>query len=270
MSLIFITGASRGYGQRLALSFNRQFPQSTFVLFARSMDGLNKTKELLHSEQPKPKSVLCYELDLGKLKTIEQTFQSSVSEVSSLSQTFDRSILLNNSGSLGEINLIQDLSDIDVVNAAITSNVTGQLWLSKCFQNFVHSTSLIAKSSPSNQPSMIVNTSTLCALEPFQSMGLYCTMKAANEMVNRVIAAEEKTKYKSEMIKTLNWAPGAMQTDMISSLKTSPHAEPGMKRWANNPNSLIDIDFSATWCAKIVAANEFATGSHIDIHDLKK
>lgn len=48
----------------------------------------------------------------------------------------------------------------------------------------------------------VVNISSLCALEPFPSWVLYCTGKAAREMMFRVLAKEEPD------LRVLNYAPG--------------------------------------------------------------
>jgi len=47
-----------------------------------------------------------------------------------------------------------------------------------------------------------VNISSLCALQPFRSWALYCSGKAARDMMFRVLAAEEPD------VRVLNYAPG--------------------------------------------------------------
>lgn len=48
----------------------------------------------------------------------------------------------------------------------------------------------------------VVNVSSLCAQQPFSSWVLYCTGKAARDMMFRVLAAEEPE------LRVLNYAPG--------------------------------------------------------------
>lgn len=48
----------------------------------------------------------------------------------------------------------------------------------------------------------VVNVSSLCAQQPFSSWVLYCTSKAARDMMFRVLAAEEPE------LRVLNYAPG--------------------------------------------------------------
>lgn len=48
----------------------------------------------------------------------------------------------------------------------------------------------------------VVNVSSLCAQQPYSSWVLYCTGKAARDMMFRVLAAEEPE------LRVLNYAPG--------------------------------------------------------------
>lgn len=48
----------------------------------------------------------------------------------------------------------------------------------------------------------VVNITSLCALQPFPSWVLYCTGKAAREMMFRVLAEEEPD------LRVLNYSPG--------------------------------------------------------------
>lgn len=48
----------------------------------------------------------------------------------------------------------------------------------------------------------VVNISSLCALQPFKGWGLYCSGKAARDMLCQVLAAEEPS------VRVLSYAPG--------------------------------------------------------------
>lgn len=49
----------------------------------------------------------------------------------------------------------------------------------------------------------VVNISSLCALQPFRSWGLYCTSKAARDMMFKVLALEEPD------VRVLSYSPGS-------------------------------------------------------------
>lgn len=66
----------------------------------------------------------------------------------------------------------------------------------------------------SKQPNValeIVNISSLCAVQPFKSWGLYCAGKAARDMLFKVLADEEPN------ILVLNYAPGPLDNEMQAS-----------------------------------------------------
>lgn len=66
----------------------------------------------------------------------------------------------------------------------------------------------------------VVNISSLCALQPFCSWVLYCTGKAARDMMFRVLAEEEPD------LRVLNYAPGEeqqIQVQLCSVLFISRH-----------------------------------------------
>lgn len=54
----------------------------------------------------------------------------------------------------------------------------------------------------------VINISSLCAVEPFKSWGLYCTSKAGRNMLFRVLAAENPA------LRVLSYGPGPLNTDM--------------------------------------------------------
>lgn len=54
----------------------------------------------------------------------------------------------------------------------------------------------------------VINISSLCAVQPFKSWGLYCAGKAGRDMLFKVLAAEEPN------VTVLNYAPGPLDNDM--------------------------------------------------------
>lgn len=75
-------------------------------------------------------------------------------------------------------------------------------------------------------------------------------------LLNRVLAAEQ---HKMGGLKVLNYAPGAMDTDMTARVRQ--HG--GFSRSA----PLADINESANKCVTLALGNTFKTGAHIDFYD---
>lgn len=72
---------------------------------------------------------------------------------------------------------------------------------------------------------LVVNVSSLCAVQAFDSWGIYCAGKAARDMYHSVLAQEQTKKQESgatasaEKILVLNYAPGPLDTDMQKEIR---------------------------------------------------
>merc|ERR1712039_489236 len=73
----------------------------------------------------------------------------------------------------------------------------------------------------------IINISSLCAVQPFPSWGPYCTAKAARDMFHKVLA--EASKCAGYDVKTLNYAPGPMDTHMMKQIFENTNCDPKIK-----------------------------------------
>lgn len=83
---------------------------------------------------------------------------------------------------------------MDELNEYLTMNVSSALCLTAgILQEFQAAVGLRR---------CVVNLSSLCALQPFPSWVLYCTGKAARDMMFRVLAKEEPE------LRVLSYAPG--------------------------------------------------------------
>lgn len=96
--------------------------------------------------------------------------------------------------SLGDISSFVNFTDFDKVNSYLSLNVSSALAL----------TAGLLKAFP-RRPGLrwtVVNVSSLFAQQALQYWVLYCTAKAAREMMFRVLAEEEPN------VKVLNYSPG--------------------------------------------------------------
>lgn len=107
--------------------------------------------------------------------------------------------------SLGDISRFVSFTDFDKVNSYLSLNVSSALTL----------TAGILQVFPC-RPGLrwtVVNISSVFALQAIQSWVLYCTAKAAREMMFRVLAEEEPN------IKVLSYSPGTVYTDFTILVK---------------------------------------------------
>ena len=70
----------------------------------------------------------------------------------------------------------------------------------------------------------VVNVSSLCAVQAFESWGIYCAGKAARDMYHAVLAQELSKRSgdnTGSKILVLNYAPGPLDTDMQKEIRLS-------------------------------------------------
>jgi sepiapterin reductase len=194
-SLVIITGASRGIGRAIALAISEAVAvvdkaacssthqpltttstTTTMILISRSADALQETARLVEKRGGGMITTQCHDMDLSNLDTIVDDF-SSVLEKSSYgaddagSLQYESCWLINNAGSLGPVGLASSFSSsscgesIKELRRAVDLNLTSSIWLSSQFTKRFLTTSKSIR---------IVNISSLCALEPFPTMSIYC------------------------------------------------------------------------------------------------
>nr|XP_019967725.1 PREDICTED: sepiapterin reductase [Paralichthys olivaceus] len=110
----------------------------------------------------------------------------------------------------------------------------------------------------------VVNVSSLCSVKPYSSWVLYCTGKAAREMMFRVLAEEEPD------VRVLNYAPGPLDTDMYQ-LARSRTADPAVKKNFSErftQGQVLTCDESCTKMMKVLLEDKYVSGSHVDFYDV--
>ncbi|KAE8628789.1 hypothetical protein XENTR_v10000222 [Xenopus tropicalis] len=110
---------------------------------------------------------------------------------------------------------------------------------------------------------VVVNVSSLAALQPFKSWALYCSGKAARDMIFRVLAEEEKD------VRVLNYAPGPLDTDMHVVARTQT-ADQELRRFLmdrKEKGKMVDIQVSAKKMLDLLEADAYKSGDHIDFFD---
>uniref|UniRef100_H3C318 Sepiapterin reductase a n=1 Tax=Tetraodon nigroviridis TaxID=99883 RepID=H3C318_TETNG len=198
-ALCVITGASRGFGRALARGLGLLRPPSALVLVARSAAELRAQAELAASEAGRAGLVVrCVVADLAEpeapgrvVEACQQVFADGMEHV----------LLVNNAASLGDVSrYARTFTTRAEVDSYMSLNISSCLCLTACV--------LQAFPQRPGVQRTVVNVSSLCAQQPFSSWVLYCTAKAARDMMFRVLAAEEPE------LRVLSYAPGPLDTDM--------------------------------------------------------
>ncbi|XP_040014249.1 sepiapterin reductase a [Xiphias gladius] len=256
-ALCIITGASRGFGQTIAREMSRLVkPRSVLVLVARSSDELHALQaELVGSEAGRSGLVVeCVVADLGQTEGLESVVRKSKE---SFSEDIDHIILVNNAASLGDVSrYVKSFTDMAEVDSYLSLNVSSSLCL----------TASVLQAFP-QRPSLrrtVINISSLCALQPFRSWVLYCTGKAAREMMFRVLAEEEPE------LRVLNYSPGPLDTAM-QMVARSRTADPSIRKSFSDmfaQGKLLTCEESCAKLMKLLLDDNYTSGAHIDIYDL--
>lgn len=159
-------------------------------------------------------------------------------------------------------------------------------------------------------PCVIINISSLTAIKPFKTLLPYCIHKAARDMLHTGLAEELNDPSHNPLndaslssaqralqlssapaaaltgtassatsasapshhpaIKTLNYAPGPMDTDMSTAIAECSGVDGPTREWyvkAKADGSNVDPFVSAAKCTRLIQANKFVSGSHIDFYD---
>jgi len=295
-TLLFITGASRGIGQACAIACVQSISKSdsfplVLYLIARSKDGLQKTAALVKqaietnkSKQEEEQRVHVFQrvVDLSNVTTLDDKMteifhemkcrnnNSTDDKVSSTGHDgvgYERAIFINNAGSLGPVGCSSTelTKSLDNLRKAIDLNVTSSIWLSS---NFIKHFS----ASP-NTKCTVVNMSSLCAIEPFKTLGTYCAGKAARDMFHTVIAKEFQHK---PNVKFLNYAPGVVESKMTYELSQSETLDDELSAFYKTATtkeeeggtSSLQPSATAKRLVDLIIKDDFTSGKHIDYWDI--
>ncbi|ETV95114.1 sepiapterin reductase [Aphanomyces invadans] len=269
--VVLVSGASRGYGRALALAFATKKASAEdgdlhLHLWSRDASGMTATAAAVTSAWQSNNNhrvhVTQTVVDLSNDASYQPAVDSFLLAVQATS-SLDRLVVVHNAGSLGQVGRIAEVESPQVIQCHMELNVNSVLWINKRLLQ-VYGTKAAA---PSPVPLYLVNVSSLNAIEPFATCGLYCVFKAARDMHFRVLAKEED----ASRVKCLNYAPGPMQTNMGNELRDGPATDPALQRMFKKllaDGTYVSLDVSARLCVEHLFGPSLVSGSHIDYYDI--
>ncbi|KAJ3326860.1 hypothetical protein HDU93_002269, partial [Gonapodya sp. JEL0774] len=120
---------------------------------------------------------------------------------------YTSAILFHNAGTLGPLARVRDLVPHTAsLSLAIAQDLAAYIALTARFLDAFKDTGDV----------VLVNVSSLAAVEPCDAWAVYGAGKAGREMVMKTVAVEEGPR-----VRTLNYAPGPLSTTMQSTIRTS-------------------------------------------------
>ncbi|KAL7433623.1 hypothetical protein ACHAXM_003634 [Skeletonema potamos] len=287
--LVVISGASRGIGRSIALAFADAVcangdeskmisPRMHMVLMARSASSLQETADMVqqrcgNGDDSIMITTTCHEMDLADIDCLPKNMNTILEPLSSEYENYTSCVLINNAGSLGPLGKATFICDDESPSASlkrwrdtIDFNITSSLWISSQFAKAASHVPLVR----------IVNISSLCAIDPFPTMSLYCTGKAARDMFHSVLAKEQiddegAASSNPAQFKVLNYAPGACGTAMTDTLADSADLDDKLNKFFNtsrDEKQLVRPDDTAAKLVGLLMKDEFESGSHVDYWDV--
>lgn len=253
---LLVTGASRGIGQELAQQLSGHITEegSVVVLLGRSEPQLQNTKAAILGDRPKL-LVHTYSLELATSKAPDFARILDETLTGKACKDFERAIVIHNAGTLGDTSKhARELGDTEILEQYYHVNLFSALALNREFMRVF-----------AEQPKLIVNLSTLAALEPFSSMTYYCTVKASREMYFRVLALEEP----SDKTLVMNYAPGVIDTQMTLQVQSESH-DPALAaafRDQRESKTMLTPQQTVLKFIEILKAQKFKSGDHVDYRD---
>ncbi|KAL7534235.1 hypothetical protein ACHAXR_008187 [Thalassiosira sp. AJA248-18] len=263
-------------------------------MIARSSESLRQTARLVEQRSggdagSNAVTTFCHEMDLSDLDALPDQFQNILESYSGAQ--YDSCWLINNAGSLGPLGVASSMSGESTMNElrrAVDLNVTSGIWVSSQFaKTFL--TSPPSSTTETKTPVVrIVNISSLCAIEPFPTMSIYCAGKAGRDMFHACLAKEhspskkndedalakthdQSTTQPKQTLKVLNYAPGACDTQMTDDLATCSVLDSGLHEYfstSKQESKLVRPEDTAKKLVQKLMLDEFESGSHVDYWDV--
>lgn len=238
MDIIIITGGSKGIGKALA----EKYALENYKVYVLSRTSSN-LKNSIHIS-----------VDLSDTITTQKTFSSLLNDIKT--QHISSITLINNAGRLGNISNLENITPEDITKS-ILLNTTTPLILSSLFINATQS--LTCKKQ-------IISISSGAAVNPYEGWSVYCTSKAAIDMMTKTIALEQNNLENG--VKCNAIYPGVVDTNMQTQIrKTSENDFQNVQRFIDlkESNQLYKPEFVADKIYQIDTENELSNGDIIDI-----
>ncbi|MBE7630215.1 SDR family NAD(P)-dependent oxidoreductase [Tenacibaculum piscium] len=245
MNIIIITGGSKGIGKALT----KKYTSENYTVFSLART-LSEVKNVQHISVDLTDSIATQTIFTALLDKI--IHQNSTSKITSIT-------LVNNAGRLGKIANLENLEASDIAKS-MQLNITTPFILSGLF---------IKKTQDLACKKQIINISSGAAKKPYEGWSVYCTSKAAIDMLTKTIASEQ-----SEIengVKCIAIYPGVVATDMQIQIRNTKETDfKNVQRFIDlkNQNKLYTPSFVADTIYKIDTQNQLSNGDIFDIRNI--
>ncbi|XP_031845712.1 sepiapterin reductase isoform X1 [Nomia melanderi] len=252
---LLITGASRGIGRQIAISFGSMLEEgSHVVLLATNLNGLKETAKNI----PNNISVDTVSVDLSKAtkEELESIIMTSLSQKNKEPQQFEKMVIVHNIGTMGNTSQAVDVAtDITAWHNYFDLNVFIPAMLNNVLMKIFNEAKNVNKT--------VINITSLYALEPLKFATHYCTGKAAREMFFKVFALDNPE------VDVLNYSPGPVETDMFHEL-CEKHSDDAIRKQFNEVvtnKTILTCEQTVNQLVNVLEAHKYTSGDHVDYYD---
>ncbi|MFZ4547505.1 MAG: SDR family NAD(P)-dependent oxidoreductase [Bacteroidales bacterium] len=200
MDYYILTGASRGIGEALTRKLIK--PGNTIFAVSRTMN-----EDLVELAAGLNVPLFYFENDLSFREQAELFINEAFSHIQF--SDHDRIALINNAGMLEPVAPLKSL-DFDQAEKHLNLNFLTPLVLNSIF---------ISKTSANNIPKVILNISSGASFIPYSGWAVYCSSKAALDMLTKVAGLEQS--FEKYPVKIFALAPGIIETTMQETIRKS-------------------------------------------------
>ncbi|KAJ1551196.1 hypothetical protein HK405_014976 [Cladochytrium tenue] len=300
--LAIVTGASKGFGRAIAVALAADaaaaaddaassLPRTALDLLlvgGRDAAGLAETARLCdnaartdNTEAP-PVVISTILADFSQASVTDEV-TTALGAIPRPPGEYGAALLVHNAGSLGRLARCRDLSEADIRSAFDVNLVAPAVLTAEFLRRFAHLGGVPAGLT-------IVNVSSLAALQPFDTWGLYSTSKAGRDIFFKTLAVEENPAHAGPPatntredrpgaapgsprppVAVINYAPGPLDTDMQRQIREEMPDVPLRAAFADmkEKNQLVDPRDSALVLLRLLKLGLYSNGDHVDYYDVK-
>ncbi|KAG0175676.1 hypothetical protein DFQ28_006868 [Apophysomyces sp. BC1034] len=268
-TLVVITGASRGFGCTIAKVLASQVKHRTsFVLIGRNHLELEKVAKEIQQDQVQVQVISGVSLEnaAATRDTVLKKLEAVVTTINQQSPALlTKAVLINNAGSTGDLSKQVLDYDVDEIQSYVDVNLTSYIVLISGFIRLFRPKNTDPQNPSCFPPDLVVvNISSLLAVQAFPNWGLYATGKSARDMLLRVVAEEDKS------VRTLSYAPGPLDNEMQKNVRETLADENQKQLYTEMAvkGNLVSMEASAGKLADLLRNDTFESGAHIDFYDV--